>query len=1113
MNKDLSEQKRNGHFDIVIIGDYDDNEKLFSNTFPILKKNLKHKYLNRFDLCIREEIKYPKEFAIKYYPELMDKMANIDILILTYNASNKLTFELLQKFYYIYYSKLEERDKAKVIIIVELDYPSKYKLNNDIKIDSNDSQKIINLFKSNFFVHKDSKEKLIDVLKNSLKKLIEIYGFQSQNKYFYNIDSDNDINIVFLLYGNEELLSLFIKMLLNSNSHLVYKKFQDNFYELKYKKYMNDFVLNFKIKLITMEKGPCCNDSTCNILLYDINKKESYISIKKIIEEYISFNGPKFTQLFNIISFNNSADQITYRENDIEIKNGKSLADELGASFSHIKVNNNKSVDEQIYQVFDNIFDQIINTINNISNKTEIGNKESIVNRYKSVQISNSALRDHDSSLLHIKDINNKIKQDFKDNVDFLGNICPICYEYMDIKINEASNLIILFCKKCQNDSTGLDIEEFNKYKKIKNKSIHCPNCQKILNYDFQSNKLFCACESIKILKNKNINKSGNSNEIFIPCYLKSSFCSIHKKFHKYYMKYSKKGLCEDCKDRKKEKTFFIEDFNQKEINHLIQIKKKELNKEFDFITSLQNKFNQCIASIFSKFEALIQKKIRMHMLKSELINNLEIIKNNYTVISNVNSLKFDLGDNFTYNENDSTEKKIKNIFNYLNSEINIKNFYFGKEKNCTENIHNGPYNNLINVGKNTIITDICSLNNNKYICLSYDDGQAKIFDSNIYEKNSYPICIIKEFMPNLGINSIYVSKKGNIWGVNNDNKNELIYLNGFEELKIIQMNANYDSYNLLYTVKDEFSNIYNSIDIYDNSILMLNNISKLKLVSFDKREDNEINEEHKDISNLLIPSDKLAISLKKVSEFIITLTLTKNNTIRTRLYKNKNDTNINNDYNQNIQQRKRSDSFEMNSFDFSGGEISIDFKDYTEYEQINQSEQKEQYIKIFYLNHYNYEIKEDNDTKEIYNDLKIKKEYIFDSKFSLLGSISEEDNLLLLNYSENNNNIIENIFYIFDFNICQFIKAFKYHNIWKAPILFEKINYHNLLNKKEFIICDEDMNIIQYIYDKNYANKIYYISSSKANEKLGRKPFKLICLNNLIILLCNNSEYYTINI
>ena len=57
------------------------------------------------------------------------------------------------------------------------------------------------------------------------------------------------------------------------------------------------------------------------------------------------------------------------------------------------------------------------------------------------------------------------------------------------------------------------------------------------------------------------------------------------------------------------------------------------------------------------------------------------------------------------------------------------------------------------------------------------------------------------------------------------NNKNELIYLNGFEELKIIQMNSNYDAYNLLYTIKDEFSNIYNSIDIYDNSILMLNNI------------------------------------------------------------------------------------------------------------------------------------------------------------------------------------------------------------------------------------------------------------------------------------------------
>ena len=104
-----------------------------------------------------------------------------------------------------------------------------------------------------------------------------------------------------------------------------------------------------------------------------------------------------------------------------------------------------------------------------------------------------------------------------------------------------------------------------------------------------------------------------------------------------------------------------------------------------------------------------------------------------------------------------------------------------------------------------------------------------------------------------------------------------------------------------------------------------------------------------------------------------------------------------------------------------------------------------------------------------------------------------------------------EKIYFIF--LICQLINAFKFHNIWKTPILFSKMNYAKLFDKNGFIICDEEMNIIQYFYDKNYANKIYYICSSKAILKSDTKPFKLISLDNLIILLCNNNEYYIINI
>ena len=73
-------------------------------------------------------------------------------------------------------------------------------------------------------------------------------------------------------------------------------------------------------------------------------------------------------------------------------------------------------------------------------------------------------------------------------------------------------------------------------------------------------------------------------------------------------------------------------------------------------------------------------------------------------------------------------------------------------------------------------------------------------------------------------------------------------------------------------------------------------------------------------------------------------------------------------------------------------------------------------------------------------------------------------------------------------------------------------MNYENLLNRKGFIICDEEMYVEQYFYDKNYVNKIFHSSRAIIKLKTDEKPFKLISLNNSIILICNNSEYCIMN-
>ena len=215
-----------------------------------------------------------------------------------------------------------------------------------------------------------------------------------------------------------------------------------------------------------------------------------------------------------------------------------------------------------------------------------------------------------------------------------------------------------------------------------------------------------------------------------------------------------------------------------------------------------------------------------------------------------------------------------------------------------------------------------------------------------------------------------------------------------------------------------------------------------------------------------------------------------------------------------------RTDSISINDAYnlFLRNESIIDIKDYCNRKTIVTNIEKEKYVKIlFYLNNQkkkknSIELNLENTSKEDENEfIKIKKEYTFGKNFNLLGSISDDDNLLLLNYIEENHDS-ENIFYIFDFNICQFVNSFKFHNIWISPILFSKMNNYKLFDKNSFIICDENLNIIQYFYDKNYANKIYYINISKPKEESDKKAIKIISLDNKIILLCYDSEYYILN-
>ena len=1100
------ESSKKNVFDVVILGNYDRQEKIFSKTFPILlnDSNIKHKYLNRYNLSIRERIIFPKDFLDIFHPEILDKFYNIDILILIYNKEDKLSFDYLKTFYYLYFPKLEDKEKPKQLILLERKYTFKENTKEE-KVEPFTVEKFKNLFNSYFCNYNDDEEKLTQILNKCLNNILKINNYIDDYTPFKYKELNKEINIYILIYGDKLSQNTFMDMLIKTKNNYIYKKIKDNFYEIKYGKIIDNNKLAFKI-ILKLVNNEYYYDSECNILLYDINSNESYNSIRNLIRGLIVTNGAKFKKIYRLFPLNSSSKPFSENENNNKIKEGKNLAYEIGADFSIINTSNN-NIEEEIKNKFDNILEQIINFINLsklYSNKEELVKKSStFVNENTNKDdLNNFEVLDIINPAKVIRDINYKIKNELNNNKYFLLNICQKCYSQLNIRINELSNIIIIYCEKCKYEPIGLSIEQFLEYNKQNIIKTHCKLCKNILNYDFKDKKLSCGCESelvehprIRSHTSKNITDLTDDNPI--PIFLKDCYCDKHKYFHQYYLKYSKKGLCNICSNEINEKKYFVEKFVNKEINELIKKKNEELNKEKELINKLQIKFNECIQSLHIKFEKLIEKKIKKHIIKSDLIKTLQIIQNNFTLLSNVKSLEFDLGDKFQFTDSDSIENKLKYIFNYFNSDSDINNLYFDKNNNLNCNIHmQGPYNNYIQSGENSKVTDIWGLKYNEFICVSFNDGQAKIFDTKRIEKNdyNYKCTTINEFLPHQGINSLFVSKnENNIWVKNNSNKNEIIYLNGYEEIKIIQMNEDYTSYKKLYTIKDDSNNISNCIELDSNHILFLNISNDLKLVSFNMEENYEIKYKIKNVNNLIVNNDKTITSIDKIKDNIICLNLS-NCRIELSFKEKLSKLNLNNENESDILKNFTIKDLELDS-------VTDNLENKPQRGNVNNSknyENTEKFTKLISIKFRKEEkiTKKENDNFDE-NNFEIIKEYMFNKNYRLLGCISQESSLLLLNYFDvNKSNSKEYLLSIFDYNISQFIYAFKLdNNNLTCPKLLKLLNFNNIKDKQGFIIIDNSLDITQYFYEESYINKIYCVHTIKVIENKKTKISGMISL------------------
>ena len=290
LQNEVDLNKSMGKFDVVIIGVSD---KIFLDTFSLIlnNPNIYHKFLNSYDLILRDQIKFPSDFINIYHPEIMDKLMNIDILILSYDIFDIISFENIKTFYKLYYKKLEEKDRPNNVIIIEriIDYDdNKEKESKKDKFNIIEGKKMAELYNGIFCDYNINIEEFEKILDKCINNLKEKYNNENYSLFKSKIKNQSkNINCHISIYGDNYIQNLFLKYLLKLKCNEDYEKKNDGRYIINFKCEENNKNINIKIIIELMKDNDYCYDSQSNIFLYDLTKKETFNNIKNLIRAHI----------------------------------------------------------------------------------------------------------------------------------------------------------------------------------------------------------------------------------------------------------------------------------------------------------------------------------------------------------------------------------------------------------------------------------------------------------------------------------------------------------------------------------------------------------------------------------------------------------------------------------------------------------------------------------------------------------------------------------------------------------------------------------------------------------------------------------------------------------
>ena len=460
-------------------------------------------------------------------------------------------------------------------------------------------------------------------------------------------------------------------------------------------------------------------NNICIILTYDISNSSSLENLKKITQEL--FDTPtRYKKVISILGM--KCDLLQENELNEKIKEGRKLAEILNAHFYLVSNRTGFNVD----RAFQDILVQAYN-------KYHPNDLIPTTNYYKESRINNSNNEDIYSNI-HIRNEKPKMKEKEKKKIDKqvekeLNNIkkmkiqkeitlnnkkkkendiyasqmkeilklnyskifrCIKCWKIPKLQINDLNNIIKT---KCVHNGKKIyqnyKIDEFLGIRNTITEATTCYFCKGnnsnhpySFDYCFICQKIFCKkCESNhnnsveckEIQNNNNENNNLNIKKRVVPLYLMDSYCLNHDTPAKYYCINCKEYTCENCFESEHKRHHF-KYYKKENVDELIKEKRQFIEREKVCYKFVQTCFNDCIKSLQNKFDELMELKMKKLNIKENLIKDLELFKNNYTLIENVANLKFDDLKFLKYNSFETWKNKLNIIFDYLDEPLYIKN-------------------------------------------------------------------------------------------------------------------------------------------------------------------------------------------------------------------------------------------------------------------------------------------------------------------------------------------------------------------------------------------------------------------------------------------------------